>query len=172
MFVEFNDILNEITTSDSECEVLSSEDELDDESWEPDNIIEVVESQVDGGNDDSDDVEAGDICDNICNAIPIPKRKKQPPKAYKFEERRPFVPPQLPAFTPEPEKPIPEERIPVEYVHMFLTNDMVENLVTESNKYATEKTGVCPNFTKEELQTYIGIYYMMGIVRLPKIDDY
>ena len=29
-----------------------------------------------------------------------------------------------------------------------------------------------PNFTKAELLTYIGMYYLMGIVRVPKIDDY
>lgn len=82
------------------------------------------------------------------------------------------MPPQLPPFIPEPEMPTPDDRIPVEYVNMFLTDDMIENLVLESNKYATEKTGSCPNFTKAELQTYIGMYYLMGIVRLPKIDDY
>ena len=55
---------------------------------------------------------------------------------------------------------------------MFITDDMLENLVLESNKYATEKTGSCPNFTKAELLTYIWMYYLMGIVRVPKIDDY
>lgn len=49
---------------------------------------------------------------------------------------------------------------------------MIENLVLHSYKYATEKTGSCPNITKAELQTYFGIYYLMEIVRLPKINDY
>ena len=49
---------------------------------------------------------------------------------------------------------------------------MIDNSVEESNKYATEKTGSCPNFTKAEMTAYFGIYYLMGIVRLPKIDDY
>jgi hypothetical protein len=62
--------------------------------------------------------------------------------------------------------PTPDDRIPVEYVNMFLTDDMIENLVLESNKYATETTESCPNFTKTEL------YYLMGIVRLQNIDDY
>ncbi len=62
--------------------------------------------------------------------------------------------------------------IPIEYVNMFLTDDMIENLVLQSNKYATENTGLCLNFTKAELQTYFGMYYLMGIVRLLKIDDY
>lgn len=99
-------------------------------------------------------------------------KKKSKPNKYNFEAKRPFVPPQLPPFVPEPETPTPADRIPIEYVDMFLTDDMIENLVVESNKYATEKTGSCPNFTKAELRIYFGIYYLMGIVRLPKIDDY
>jgi hypothetical protein len=98
-------------------------------------------------------------------------KKKSKPNKYNFEAKRPFVPPQLPPFVPEPETPTPADRIPIEYVDMFLTDDMIENLVVESNKYATEKTGSCPNFTKAELRIYFGIYYLMGIVRLSKIDD-
>ena len=76
-------------------------------------------------------------------------------------------------FIPDPESPVPDDyRIPIDYVNMFLTDDMLENLAVESNKYATEKTGSCPNFIKAEIRTYFGIYYMMVIVRLPKIDDY
>ena len=82
------------------------------------------------------------------------------------------MPRPVPLFIPEPKIPAPDERIHVEYVNMFLTDDMINNLVEESNKYATEKTGSCPNFTKTEMTTYVGIYYLMGIVRLPKIDNY
>jgi hypothetical protein len=105
------------------------------------------------------------------DTVPLISRKKSELR-YKFEKRRPFVPRPVPPFTPVPERPAPDERIPVKYVNMFLTDDMIENLVEESNKYATEKTGLCPNFTKAEMTTYFGIYYLMGIVRLPKIDDY
>ena len=80
--------------------------------------------------------------------------------------------PQLPLFIPEPETPTPNNRILVDYVNMFLTDDMIGNLELETNKHGTEKTGSCPNFTKAELQTYIGMYNLMGIVRLPKIDGY
>jgi hypothetical protein len=61
---------------------------------------------------------------------------------------------------PEPERPVPDEKkLLIDYVNMFLTDDMIGNLVEESNKYATKKTGSCPNFGKAEMTTYFGIYY-------------
>ena len=42
-------------------------------------------------------------------------------------ERQNFVLPQLPLFIPEPETPTPNDRIPVEYVNMFLTDYMIGN---------------------------------------------
>ena len=52
-----------------------------------------------------------------------------------------------------------------------IIDEVLENLVLESSKYAAEKTGSYPNFSKAQLLTYIGMYYLMGIVRFPKIDD-
>jgi hypothetical protein len=74
---------------------------------------------------------------------------------------------------PEPERPAPDEKnLLIDYVNMFLTDDMIGNLVEESNKYATKKTGSCPNFGKAEMTTYFGIYYWLGMIRLPQIYDY
>ncbi len=172
-FIQIADILDAVTASDSECEVLSGEDESDDKLWELDDVERAGDDSYHadddvGGPEDT----VGDDNDDSDYDVPLANRMKKKPKKYKFEKRRPFVPPQLPPFIPEPERPTPDDGIPIEYVNMFLTDDMIENLLLQSNKYATEKTGLCPNFTKAELQTYFGIYYLMGIVRLPKIDDY
>jgi hypothetical protein len=181
------DILDAIAASDSECGELSSEDELDkldNEVLEFDDVrgagdeldyaVDTVgDAEGVGGDDYDDDDSAGNNDDdNDGDDVPLANRKKNNSKGYKFEKRRPFVPPQLPPFIPELETPAPDDQFPIEYVNMFLTDDMIENLVLESNKYATEKTGLCPNFTKAELRTYFGMYYMIGIVRLSKIDDY
>ncbi len=59
--MQLEDILNEVTASDSECEVLSSGGELDDyddELWElddDDELWELEEIEVAGGDVDSDD---------------------------------------------------------------------------------------------------------------------
>jgi hypothetical protein len=87
---------------------------------------------------------------------PCPVERKTS-RSISIEKRRPFLPRPVPPIYSKPEKPAPDERIPVGYVNMFLTDNMIDNLVEESNKYATEKTGSCPNFT-----IYFGIYYLMG----------
>ena len=164
-FIEIADILDAVTASDSECEVLSGDDELDDGLWELDDVegagddsyhadddVGGPEDTVGDDDDDSDDRDDSDDDDDDGDYdVPLANRMKKKPKKYKFEKRRPFVPPQLPPFIPEPERPTLDDRIPIEYVNMFLTDDMIENLVLQSNKYATEKTGLCPNFTKAEL---------------------
>ena len=182
--IELTDILSAVTASDSECEELSSGDECsdNDELWELG-----AEGNSDDANSNSEDIHGnydvddesgsndhndGDNDDDDVRDNPKAQKNKRKSKQYQFETRRPFIPPDLPPFVPDPEYPTPDDHIPVDYVKMFITDDMLENLVLESNKYATEKTGSCPNFTKAELLTYIGIYYLMGIVRVPKIDDY
>ncbi|CAB4001872.1 Hypothetical predicted protein [Paramuricea clavata] len=184
-FVEIDDILDTVTGSDSQCDVLSSGDELNDDGdddWELDNVQGGCrgdygdDSGISGGKDGDDDgIVSGDGNDNNDDDnddnVPLACRKKSESK-YKFEKWQPFLPRPLPLFIPEPNIPAPDERTPVEYVNMFLTDYIIDNLVEESNKHATEKTGSCPNFTKTEMTAYVGIYYLMGIVRLPKIDNY
>ena len=80
--------------------------------------------------------------------------------------------PTLPPIIPEKELPSPEEGIPIEYIRIFLTDDMLENLVIESNKYGRENNGNRPNITKAELETFLGIYFSIGIIKMPKIEDY
>ncbi len=93
-FIEIADILDAVAASDSECEVLSGEDELDDELWELDDVERAGDDSYhaddDGGgpedtvgddNDDSDDRDDGDY------DVPLANRMKKNPKKYKFEKR-------------------------------------------------------------------------------------
>lgn len=166
-YLKLEDVVDMVTASDSECDALSSEDELDNETWEPNDESDYSQSESD--DPDHADDEHMDVSDpnDVVSLVSIAKPQLEK-KQYRFEQWRPFVPLQLPGFIAEPEQPIPEERSPIDYVQMFLTDNMLQNVVFETNKYATEKTGTCPNFMKAELETYIGIYYMMGIIRFAK----
>ena len=121
----------------------------------------------------SDVAEDSDSSDDNVPLADLPCSKEVAGK-YKFEKRRTFVPPTLPPFIPEKELPSPEERIPIEYICMFLTDDMLENFVFESNKYGTNMQQIwnSPNITKEELETFIGIHFLMAIIKMPNIVDY
>ena len=98
-FVEIDDILDTVTGSDSECDVLSSGDELDDDGdddWELDNVQCGCrgdygdDSGISGGEDGNDNgIVSGDGSDyndddNEDN-VPLACRKKNESK-YKFEK--------------------------------------------------------------------------------------
>jgi hypothetical protein len=98
--------LDTVTGSDSECDILSSGDELDDdgdEDWEMDNVQGGCRGDYDngsgisGGEDGDDDgIVSGDGSDdndddNDDDNVPLTSRKKSELR-YKFEKRRPFVP--------------------------------------------------------------------------------
>jgi hypothetical protein len=117
--VENADILDTVTGFDSECDVLSSGDELDDdgdEDWEMDNVQGGCRGDYDdgsgisGGEDGDDDgIVSGDGSDdndddNDDDDVPLTSRKKSELR-YKFEKRQPFVPRPVPPFMPEPERP-------------------------------------------------------------------
>lgn len=43
---------------------------------------------------------------------------------------------------------------------------------SQSEEETPGSAGVCPDFAEAEHETFIGMYYMMGMTKLPKIDDY
>ena len=68
---------------------------------------------------------------------------------------------------------------PTSILHLFtlvFTNELVESIVTESNRYAqsclNEKYNTWEIITSEEMYAYFGFLILMGIVNLPSIMDY
>ena len=59
---------------------------------------------------------------------------------------------------------------------LFFTSSVLEHIVTESNRYAQECKGelfaTWQPITVEELLAYVGFMILMGIVWLPRIEDY
>ena len=81
------------------------------------------------------------------------------------------------AFTSHvgPTVPIPDT--PLEVFELFFTPDLQEKIVVESNRYARQVMGdqrydSWTKITREELKAFIGFSILMGINRLPSLDDY
>lgn len=66
----------------------------------------------------------------------------------------------------------------VKEIFLFFTTTVLQHIVDQSNKYALEfldKVGRRESWTMitiEELLAYLGFMILMGIVKLPSIDDY
>ena len=109
--MDFTDVLEQLECSDSECDEISSGEEFED-------LEDIVD--VDIEKNTSDVAEDSDSSDDNVPLADLPCSKEVAGK-YKFEKRRrTFVPPTLPLFIPEKELLSPEERIPIEYIRMFL----------------------------------------------------
>ena len=62
---------------------------------------------------------------------------------------------------------------PISYVRRFLADELLQNIVDESNKYALQKnTEKNLHLDKNELEQFIGILYLMSIVKLPSTCMY
>ena len=74
---------------------------------------------------------------------------------------------------------------PLEFFRMLVTDDILENIGTQTNLYASQyiSTHSLPprprvhgwsreQFTREELQKFISLIIVMGLVNLPTLDDH
>ncbi|KAG1657429.1 Peroxisome assembly protein 12 [Nymphon striatum] len=59
-----------------------------------------------------------------------------------------------------------------EYFYKFITDDMLEIVVQQSNEYSMEKNGTLAKLTFKELQLVIGMYLHMGLVKMPGVRMY
>ena len=159
---KFYDIVDAVHASESEFEGFSDEDGDKNEYALTTNTGENDAAESESDFDSSDD----EPLINLVNRIHEQNKK------WSFDSERKFVPPNNVTFVDTPVKPKPALKTPYEYFKFFVTDDMISNIVTETNKYATEKNGKAWNFTAKEIEIYIGIYFLMGLVNMPKLDDY
>lgn len=61
--------------------------------------------------------------------------------------------------------------IPVDYFKYFVTNDLLETIVLETNLYAIQKNSNFRTDT-EEIKKYFGVIVIMGIVKMPRYRCY
>lgn len=65
-----------------------------------------------------------------------------------------------------------ELKSPFQFFKTLITDDMFENIATQTNIYSLQNNGVDINTTVKEIETFIGIYLRMGILRAHRIRAY
>ena len=142
---------------------LSSDDELNDELSDEWSLPDDDKSSNEQS--DCDDViDESTSSDDEPLASIIAKKKK-----YKFDRRRGFIPPTSLDFTDAALEPEPKEDTPYNYFKYFVTSDMLEYLAEESNNYAHQKAGFTLQTSSSELETFMGLYFQMGLVKMPAV---
>ena len=83
--------------------------------------------------------------------------------------------PTRPAFTGQGHLNLDEVELcskPVDYFNLFLTDEMVQLIVEQTNLYGRGKYADFEDISSKDIGTIIGIFIKMGYVSLPKFDDY
>ena len=85
----------------------------------------------------------------------------------------PFQPPSVP-FKGTLEPPPADGRLktPYEFFRDFVTDKMLDDVVTQTNIYSFQKTGILLKTTRKEIETFIGIYLRMGLIQGHSIRSY
>ena len=94
------------------------------------------------------------------------------PAAYHFEKRREFIPPANTEFVPPNITSIVADRSPHDSFSIFVTNAMVEMIVTETMNFSMMKHVVAIKLNKNDLEQFISVYYNTGLVIMPDVRCY
>ena len=155
-------ILEAVLDSGSECEGLSESDEDDQINDSDYDEISDHESHFSSSDDEP--------LATIANATRQINNKKvtKPQVEYCFERNKTFVPP----ANTGPIEPEPRDQSPLEYFKQFVTDEMIDSIAIETNKYGLQKDGINIKVTKSEIELFMGIYFYMGLVNMPAVGSY
>ena len=77
------------------------------------------------------------------------------------------------AFKKLSPQPAPDETVtPYRYFMMFVTDQLLEMVAEQSNLYTVLSSGSLINITAKEIEKFPGIYFRMGLVKLPSTRSY
>ena len=174
-YVQVTDILDVINGSESEFDELSSSDENED-VWLNSHFpnVGVIAADNDASSDSDGDVDDDDAHSSTADWTPVRGQQKLRSQVkkniYKFDKRRPFIPPANTDYVHVKLEPEPIEGVTLyEYFKRFVNDDMFVNWATESNNYAHQKSGISLQSTAHELETFTGMYFYMGSVKMPAV---
>lgn len=64
------------------------------------------------------------------------------------------------------------EEAPIDYFFKFLSPDIITDITDQTNIYSVQTTGKSIQLTQNELQDFLAIHILMGIVQMPSYLDY
>lgn len=93
---------------------------------------------------------------------------KSNPCPWKIIDHTPFDTTFNENFSPPPD----EILTPYEYFKTFCDDGVIDNLVYQTNLYSCQKTGTSINTNNHEMEVFLGIHLMTGLVKMPSYKHY
>ena len=116
-----------------------------------------------------DDIDDPDLAD----VLPAIQTAAQPIQSeYKWRKQEFTVPDTT--FKGKLEEAPSDERLmsPYEFFRKLLPDEMLDNIVDQTNRYAMQKEGIQLCTTSKEIEIMIGMYLRMGLVQMPRVRAY
>ena len=121
--------------------------------------------------DDNYDAEDNDENDDVSEGVVPPLKKSKTIPTYRWRKKQPRVGNKN--FLGENLSLPPDDELsPFQYFPIFWSEDIIENLVTQTNSYLVQKSGKSINVDAKEIEKFIGIQMFMSIIPLPSYELY
>lgn len=156
------------------------EDQIDDES-EYEDLLRIIQRQIDGFEDERELQDELELAEHIEPRIATEEQAVEDLEEDMYAGAGPsrlrwykstYIPDDV-TCVPEDNEFLDDELTPFEYFKMFFDNDIMENIVFQSNLYAVQKDPERPlNTTKNEVSAFMGILLLSGIIKVPSYRMY
>ncbi|XP_033973808.1 piggyBac transposable element-derived protein 3-like [Trematomus bernacchii] len=158
------DVIAAIQEGESDFEMESEDSDTATSEEEAD---EDVCGQVDKVNQQPNDRPVSDYVD----IEPQPHKHTKPHDRYRWLKKD-FISPNTDFSGPDITENVISLHTPLEYFQKFVSEDMIQALVTNTNEYSFQKNGTSINTNTKEIEKLIGMYLKMGLVQMSGVRMY
>ncbi|KAF3837915.1 hypothetical protein F7725_009683 [Dissostichus mawsoni] len=158
------DVIAAIQNGESEFEMESEDSDTD---MSEDEADEDACGHMDKENQQPNDPPVSDYVD-------IEPQQHKPTKtrdSYRWLKKY-FISPNTDFSGPDTTEDVISLHTPLEYFQKFVSEDMIQALVTNTNEYIFQKNGTSINTDTKEIEKLIGMYLKMGLVQMAGVRMY
>jgi hypothetical protein len=176
LYDEADDECENTENYDDECDINIGSDDEDYNNNDSDNLDDEDETEIDQSNMNIENTNTTDSKNESSNSSL--ERGKSKCKKAKLEtvtwskEARDIITPlsRSKHFTGRIADGVPST--PLDILRLFITEKLITDIVTFTNKYMNKKQNNVPHTNENELLAFIGLHIFMGIVVLPRTRMY
>ncbi len=166
--VESFKIMERVVESDAEVEMTGDEDQDPDFNISVE-LLDQERTEEDEGIAEAASTESYHSKKNQNEGQKSGKNKKDP--VLRWRKKTPVEMKTAYIGEPLPEPP-QDEMTTLQYFKLFFDDELIHHIVDQTNLYSVQKTGTSVNTSESELEQYLGILLMMGVIILPQYRMY
>ncbi|KAG7260255.1 hypothetical protein CRUP_015317 [Coryphaenoides rupestris] len=133
-----------------------------------------VDIELDETDEESDDEACGEVdnenqpptdCPADVDIEPQPAKHAKPRDRYRWQKKD-FISPNTDFSGPPLTEDVRSLHTPLEYFRQFVSEDMIQSLIMNTNEYSLQTKGTSVNTNTKEIEKMLGMYLKMGQVQM------